>query len=111
MTAIELAKQAGFDIKVEGNGDKRTISGIYCGDLLSMVMGRAKADDAWITVMGNINSVAVGVLADVTCIILAEEITMNEQALQKAADEGVCIIHSHLPTFETAKKIAELAAL
>ena len=57
MTAIELANQLNLTIITEGNGAEREIHGIYCCDLLSIVMGRAKADDAWITVMGNINAV------------------------------------------------------
>ena len=42
---------------------EREIGGVYIGDLLSWVMGRAKADDAWITIMTNINVVAVAALA------------------------------------------------
>lgn len=51
---------------------RRKIQYGYCGDLLSWVMGRAKSGNAWITIMNNINVVAVASLADVTCVIFAE---------------------------------------
>ncbi len=38
---------------------RRAVPGGNCGDLLSWVMGRAGSGSAWITVMGNVNAVAV----------------------------------------------------
>lgn len=72
VTVKDLAAAMGLDILVEGDLD-RPVTGGYCGDLLSWVMGRAQAGDAWITVMGNVNAVAVAVLADTACILLAED--------------------------------------
>ena len=80
----------------------REISGIYIGDLLSWVMGRAKADDAWITIMSNINIVAVASLADVACIILAEGVNLDSSVVETARAKGVNIITSQLPAYETA---------
>ena len=51
MTVRTLTDVLGLDILVEGDPD-RQVTGGYCGDLLSWVMGRAKAGDAWMTVMG-----------------------------------------------------------
>ena len=56
----------------------REVTGVYIGDLLSWVMGRADCGDAWITIMSNINIVAVASLADVACIILAEGVCPTE---------------------------------
>lgn len=105
MTAIEMAQTLNFKVINIGEGKKRTIDGVYCCDLLSVVMGRAKANDAWITVMGNINTVAVAVLSDVACIIVSEDLQLDEQAIAKAIEENVCVLKSELPTFETALKI------
>ena len=70
MTVNDFAAKQGFGVVAMPDGE-REIKGVYIGDLLSWVMGRAKADDAWITIMSNINIVAVASLADVACIILA----------------------------------------
>ena len=38
---------------------QRQVCGGYAGDLLSWVMGKAEADDAWLTIMSNPNIIAV----------------------------------------------------
>ena len=80
----------------------REIRGAYVGDLLSWVMGRASADCAWITIMTNINVVAVATLTDAACIVLAEGVTPDETVLQTAAEKGVNVLQSRLPAYETA---------
>lgn len=104
MTVNELAALQGFSPVVIGDGE-REIGGIYIGDLLSWVMGRAKADDAWITIMSNINIVAVASLADVACIILAEGVNLDLAVTETAKAKGVNIISSQLPAYETAVAI------
>lgn len=101
MTVKELSEMQGFRSVAMPDGD-REISGIYIGDLLSWVMGRAKADDAWITIMSNINIVAVASLADVACIILAEGVNLDSSVTETARAKGVNIIASQLPAYETA---------
>lgn len=107
MTPIEFAKKHGLEVASEGEGDVRDISGIYCCDLLSMVMGRAKEDNALITIMGNVNTVAVGVLADVSCVILCEGIRLDDACLKKAKDQAVCVLYSQQSNFDTALKLAK----
>ena len=68
MTTKELSAACGFAPAVEA--ETREIAGIFTGDLLSWAMGRAKEGDAWFTVMGNVNAVAVAALADCACIVL-----------------------------------------
>lgn len=111
MTALELAKTMQLTVLVEGDGAQRDVTGIYCCDLLSIVMGRASSGDAWITVMSNINAVAVAVLSDVACILLSEGMQFDAQTQQKAEEQGVCVLQSDLPTFTLARRIAELAGL
>ncbi len=107
MTPIEFAKKNGLTVAVEGEGNEREIKGVYCCDLLSIVMGRAGQDNAWVTVMGNINSIAVAVLSDVSCIILSENMQLDDIAKQKAESQNVCVLTSELSTFELALKVHE----
>ena len=111
MTVLELAKEMDLKIINEGEAAEREIHGVYCCDLLSIVMGRAKADDAWITVMGNINAVAVAVLSDVACVILSEGMTIDDESVAKAREQDVCILASEQPTFELSRRIAELCGI
>ncbi|MCQ2480519.1 MAG: hypothetical protein MJ121_00215 [Clostridia bacterium] len=86
----------------------REINGVYIGDLLSWVMGRAQADNAWITIMSNINIVAVASLADVACIILAEGVTVDETIKTTAEAKDVNIISTSMPAYEAAMELAKM---
>ncbi|WP_274953758.1 DRTGG domain-containing protein [Angelakisella massiliensis] len=104
-TAKELAEKNGFTLAC-GDG-LRQVEGVYCCDLLSIVMGRAPADSAWVTVMGNLNSIAVAVLADVACIVLAENMPLDADAQARAEAENVTVLRTSLPVFEAAVKMAQ----
>ena len=104
MTAKELSAACGFNTMILSNPDV-TITTPYCCDLLSIVMGRAPAGCAWVTVMGNMNSVAVASLAEIGAIILADGIKPDENALKKAEENGINIFLSDQPVFDTAIKI------
>ena len=83
------------------NGD-REVGGAYIGDLLSWVMGRAKQDDAWITIMSNRNIIAVASLADLTCIILAEGVEPDDGVAELALDKGINLLVSPLSAYDLA---------
>ena len=72
MTVQQLKEALSLKLLAGEEGLSQEVSGCYIGDLLSWVMGRAKAGDAWLTVMGNISALAVASLADTACIILTE---------------------------------------
>lgn len=106
MTVHTLAKNCGFDILCDNSNDPE-IKSIYCCDLLSIVMGKAPEGCAWVTVMGNINSVAVATLTDMSCIILSTEARIDDNALEKAIEKKVIILKSQEPIFETSLKVHE----
>ena len=87
---------------------EREIRGVYIGDLLSWVMGRAQADNVWLTIMSNLNIVAVATLSDVSCIILCEGVTLEETVKNTAEAKGVNILATDKTAYETAKRLAEL---
>ncbi len=109
MKVIELAGIDGFTAEAMPD-ENREIDGVYIGDLLSWVMGRAQADNAWITIMTNINIVAVAALADVSCIVLAEDVKPDGQVLKTAEEKGVNIIRSRFPAYETAVALSRFTA-
>lgn len=80
----------------------KELAGVYIGDLLSWVMGKAEAADAWITIMSNQNIVAVATLTDVACIVLAEGVEPDEGVADLAAAKNVNILSSPFGAYETA---------
>lgn len=107
MTVEEMARAMQLETLVEGDG-ARAVTGGYCGDLLSWVMGRAKEGDAWITVMGNVNAVAVAVLADTACILLAEDSPLDNDARERAAVQKVTILRSGKDAYTLALELGKL---
>ena len=104
MTVNDLMSVA--DIKaVSISSPEREIKGGYVGDLLSWVMGSASAGDVWITIMSNVNIVAVATLADTACILLAEGVSIEPDVLRLAQEKGVNILCSERPAFELAGEI------
>ena len=101
MKVSELTSNKEFTVLSIPSPD-REISGAYVGDLLSWVMGRATEGCAWITIMSNLNVIAVATLVDVSCVILAEGVVLDEEVLSAAKSKGVNIISSSLPAYETA---------
>lgn len=105
MTVLELKNKLKLDILVGGEGLENEVTGCYIGDLLSWVMGRAKSGDAWLTVMGNINAIAVAVLADASCIILCENAALDDEAKKKAEQQGVTILTGKENSYQMSVKI------
>ena len=104
MKVSELVSRGPFEAVSLPTPD-RDISGAYVGDLLSWVMGRAEADNAWITIMSNVNVIAVATLADVSCVILAEGVRLDSEITKMATEKGVNVLVSSLPIYETAIKL------
>ena len=105
LSVDELSERTGFTRLNRTKLPDRHVASVYCCDLLSAVMGKAPAESAWVTIMGNINVVAVSALADTACVIIADGAAVEERALDKADEQGVIMLHSDLPIFETAKLI------
>lgn len=105
MTIQELIDSGQFEVIRAGSDPGREISGVFCCDLLSVAMGRGPEGAAWVTVMGNVNTLAVLELTEMACIVLAEGARMDETGLAKADEEGYTILATEEPIFEAALKI------
>lgn len=106
MKVKELAAH-GFEPVSLPDGE-REIEGVYIGDLLSWVMGRAQMDNAWITIMTNVNVIAVASLADTSCVILAEGVELPEDLVATAQEKEINVLRSSEPIYETAIRLAGL---
>lgn len=102
MKVSDLFQMDVIKVLTEGEKSDREISVPYCCDLLSIAMGRMPAGAAWVTVMANVNTLAVAALAEASCIILAEGSHLDEQAVQKANEQGITVLETDLPVFEAA---------
>ncbi len=85
--------------------DKDVLCGYTC-DLLSWVMAHGEEGMAWVTVQTHLNVIAVAVLAEMACVILPEGIDMEAASLDKAAQEGMCVLQCAQSAYALCGKMA-----
>lgn len=106
MTVSELCEKLNLRVFTPGDGGlEREVTGGYCGDLLSWVMGRAVKNGCWITIMSNVNVSAVAGLADVSCVLLCEGVEPDAGLTARAEDEPFALLGSEEDAFTLAGKL------
>ncbi len=108
MTVKELTEKKIFEEINIGDDPDMEITKPFCCDLLSVAMGKAPAGSCWVTVMANVNTLAVAALAEVACIVLAEGMTLDELCTQKAAQQGITVLRTKEPVFDAALTVQKL---
>ncbi|MBQ8178226.1 MAG: hypothetical protein IJ033_03435 [Clostridia bacterium] len=94
-----------LDAKVINVTDaNKEIEGGYCGDFLSVVMGKAPENSGWFTIMNNQNVAAVASLTEVGVIIICDGVEPDELLAKKVAQVGLDLIVTPYPVFEAVKK-------
>lgn len=107
MTVLKLKEKLELNTVIMPDAEKE-ISGCYIGDLLSWVMGKAQEGDIWITIMSNINIVAVATLCDTACILLAEGVEIDSEVKRVAEEKKINILSSPKNAYTLATEISEL---
>lgn len=98
----KLIEDLGFHcVACENMLDKEPKSA-YVSDLLSDVMGKAQPQMIWITSQIHKNIVAVASLIELSAIVIVNERKPDEEMLKLAEEEGVVVMTSDKPAFETA---------
>jgi hypothetical protein len=104
MKTSELAPVLGLSV-LQGEYEDRLLSGGYTSDLLSDVMGNAKADSALITIQAHKNTVAVASLLNLAAIIVCNGRSAPEDMLEAARGEGIAVFGSASTQFEVSGRL------
>ena len=108
MTLKELLDRELFTVLNRGDDLEKELTKPFCCDLLSIAMGKAPAGCVWVTVMANVNTLAVATLADVGCVVMAESVRPDDVVLGKAAEQGITVLSTDLPIFNAALEVYDL---
>lgn len=90
-------------------GTMTDFDGVYAGDLLSRAMSHVEAGNLWITIMNNMNVIAVASLAEAAAVLLAEGVTLTPDAEAAAREKGICVLSSDKTVYQLCVEIAGLA--
>ncbi len=107
MNCLELAEKLKLTPMCEKD-EKIEIEGVYIGDLLSIVMSKAKKNYAWITIQTHINIVAVAELLELSCIIVVENMEVDDDTLNKAKELNIPIFKTSESAYQMACKMWEM---
>ena len=108
MTLREMIGKLELTVVAETGALDETVSGGYVSDLLSHVMGQAKAGQIWITMQGHQNIVAVASLVGLSAVIVAGGVEPEEQTVVKARDQEVVLCKTNLSTYEVVGRLYNL---
>ena len=103
----DIVNELDLDV-LTGTDLKRSISGGYASDLLSCVIAGAQPDNVWVTLQAHPNVIAVASLANLAAVIITEGVTPDEQTVQKAREQEICLLTTPKTTFTV---VGELSAL
>ncbi len=84
------------------------VTGGYCSDLLSDVMGNSSEGNIWLTIQVHKNIVAVAALKELAAILLVKGLSATEEAIEAAESQGIPILQTEEPAFETAGRLYSL---
>ena len=87
---------------------RKEAKGVYICDLLSLVMAKSSSLNLWITIQTHVNIIAVASLMELSTIIVAEGMDIDEETIVKANDIGIPLLRSKLSSFELASKLSKL---
>ena len=107
MNLTELASSLNLETVHSADLD-REVKGAYTGDLLSWVMTRLDADCVWITIMNNVNVIAVASLADASCVIFTENAEIPDEVIEKAKLQNINLFKTNKTSFEISYLIGKL---
>ena len=93
MKVSDIITKCSFTLLIVADTD-RDITGVYAGDLLSWVMGHGEEGQCLVTIMSNVNVLAVASLLDFSCVILAENVKPDEEFLALAKEKEINILSS-----------------
>lgn len=108
MRMREVVDSLGFSVLAGADDLDNDVNGGYVTDLLSCVIAGADVGDLWITLQTHVNIIAVAALKELAGIIVAEGAVVPAATLEKAETQGVVVLSSPIPIYETVKQLASL---
>lgn len=107
MNIKELTDTGDFKVITGVFNPDINITGGYTSDLLSDVMANAKKDNVWITLQTHLNITAVASLKEIAAVIVVMNREISKETIDKAMEEKITILTTHLTSFQISGKLYE----
>ena len=107
MTVNQLAEKYNMQVLSEGSTFSSEFKGCFSGDLLSLARSGVTQSDVWVTVQTNLNILGIAALTEAACIIVANNMTVQDEIIKRAKEEDICLLRSEKTAFELCCLIGE----
>ena len=105
MKICDIIEKLNLTVFAEGNKDAFA-DGVFCCDVPSLALSKLEKDKIWVSVIGNVNSVAVAYRCECPCIVLAHSVQpVDEIAVTEAKAHGIWLLGCDESIFDTALNI------
>ena len=101
---------AQLQLKHTAGPEAAEFHGVYAGDLLSRAMSRVETGNIWITIMNNVNVIAVASLTEASLVLLAEGVVLSDDAKEAADEKGIAVYSSEESVYALCTKIASIGS-
>lgn len=108
MKVLELSNQIFAKVVTKENTKQNDCEGVYVGDLLSNVMANIQEGNIFVTIMCNMNTVAVASLKDVPVIVFCENKQPTKQMIEKADECDIAILVTTYSAVDVIRKIYQI---
>ena len=108
MNFHDLANLPGTVTLVPSPHPEREIEDAFTSDLLSDVMANAPENSVLITLQAHKNTIACASLAGVAVVLLAGHVSVGNEVLQAAAQEGIALLGSPENQFHLSVRVGGL---
>lgn len=108
MNIGELIDKLNLECMVQNIDKSVEITGCYASDLLSLAMSNISFGNIWITVQTNVNILGIASLTDASCVIVAQNMNIEESIISKAEGEKICLLRSVMDVYTLCNEIGKL---
>jgi hypothetical protein len=108
MRLEELARELDLKELTPGVTCPEEVLGGHASDLLSDVLVHAPAGGVLITLQVHLNVIAVASHAGLSAVIFASDRVPEQNVIDRAAEEGLCLYSSSADTFEISGRLYQL---
>jgi len=108
MKLSSIIEKLNLEIINDSEMNTKEVEGVYIGDLLSVVMARAKPNFLWLTIQTHINIIAVATLVDLAGIIIIEGMEIDKETIEKAKEVGMPLFKTNLSAYDMACRLKEI---
>lgn len=108
MKVFELAEALKLTVYAGSSGLQQEVEGGYVSDLLSDVMGNAKAGSVWVTLQTHQNVMAIASLKELAAVVVVQGFQPAADTIAYANAEGIALLGTQETTFDMAGQLYNL---